>query len=273
MSPIIFFIEGNIGSGKSTFIKNVQNYFANNKHAQFLQEPVDIWKSTKDNNGANILEHFYSDMNRFCYAFQSFAFISRIKQLDMIDDNAEYVFIERSVHNDRNVFANACHDSKMMTDIERNIYNTWFDWMQKKYANIFKSAYYIYLQCSPDTAYNRINIRARPEERNITLEYLSTLHEKHNNWLHSQDNTIILDAEQNFLDEKILIKTVKNIISKVNPQIFENKSDKSDKSIMTEPISIYSKPLHVKLPKSLPTKPSKLPQYSYPESSYSKKNN
>ena len=61
MSPKIFFIEGNIGSGKSTFLKNLEKYNLLT-NVQFIQEPVNEWKETKDKDGINILEHFYSDM-------------------------------------------------------------------------------------------------------------------------------------------------------------------------------------------------------------------
>ena len=104
MSPIVFFIEGNIGTGKSTFIKNLQEIY-NCEDSQFIQEPVDVWKDTKDNDNKNILEYFYKDMHRFCYLFQSYAFISRINQIDQIDKSCEFVFIERSVFCDKNVFA------------------------------------------------------------------------------------------------------------------------------------------------------------------------
>ena len=217
MAPIIFFVEGNIGSGKSTFLKNIKIAFDGNSRVQFLQEPVDIWKNTQDVDGSNILEHFYSDMERFCYAFQSFAFISRIKQLDMIDQNADYVFIERSVHCDRNVFASACHDSNMMKDIEWQIYNTWFEWMEQKYNNIFNTARYIYLQCSAATAYQRIGTRGRPEETGIDIKYLETLNTKHNDWLVSNPKTIILDAEQNFLDSDILKKAIDKVVDTTTP--------------------------------------------------------
>ena len=52
MVRIISF-EGNIGSGKSTFIKNFQNYYENNitifnEKICFLQEPVDVWNTITD---------------------------------------------------------------------------------------------------------------------------------------------------------------------------------------------------------------------------------
>jgi deoxyadenosine/deoxycytidine kinase len=182
MSPKIFFIEGNIGSGKSTFLKNLEKYNLLT-NVQFIQEPVNEWKETKDKDGINILEHFYSDMNRHCYTFQSFAFISRINQLDQIDDTKSYVFIERSVFCDKNVFARSCYETKIMSDIEWKIYNKWFDWMVQKYKEIFDRSYIIYLSTSPETAIKRINKRGREEETTITLEYIDMLNKKHEEWL------------------------------------------------------------------------------------------
>ena len=51
MSRIIS-IEGNIGSGKSTLVKDLQLYFKNKNIKDdkviFLQEPVDVWNTIYD---------------------------------------------------------------------------------------------------------------------------------------------------------------------------------------------------------------------------------
>lgn len=211
MSPKIFFIEGNIGSGKSTFLKNLEKYNLLT-NVQFIQEPVNEWKETKDKDGINILEHFYSDMNRHCYTFQSFAFISRINQLDQIDDTKSYVFIERSVFCDKNVFARSCYETKIMSDIEWKIYNKWFDWMVQKYKEIFDRSYIIYLATSSETAIKRINKRGREEETTITLEYIDMLNKKHEEWLDEEKNVYNIDANQNICEEQNMIKLIKDLV-------------------------------------------------------------
>jgi deoxyadenosine/deoxycytidine kinase len=211
MSPKIFFIEGNIGSGKSTFLKNLEKYNLLT-NVQFIQEPVNEWKETKDKDGINILEHFYSDMNRHCYTFQSFAFISRINQLDQIDDTKSYVFIERSVFCDKNVFARSCYETKIMSDIEWKIYNKWFDWMVQKYKEIFDRSYIIYLSTSPETAIKRINKRGREEETTITLEYIDMLNKKHEEWLDEEKNVYNIDANQNICEEQNMIKLIEDLV-------------------------------------------------------------
>ena len=59
--PIIY-IEGNIGTGKSTFIENLKTYldFFNdlNYDTHVILEPVNEWLQTTDSSGENILQKF-----------------------------------------------------------------------------------------------------------------------------------------------------------------------------------------------------------------------
>ena len=66
-----FVVEGNIGAGKSTFLK-VINTFLN---AQVVYEPHEKWQNV---GGENLLENFYADTQRWAYTFQTYAFITRI---------------------------------------------------------------------------------------------------------------------------------------------------------------------------------------------------
>ena len=54
--PTIISIEGNIGSGKSTFIKKLEEYYNlyGGKNIYFLGEPVDEWLEVKDEDGEHI---------------------------------------------------------------------------------------------------------------------------------------------------------------------------------------------------------------------------
>ena len=74
-------IEGNIGSGKSTLLENLRNYYKNNKNVIFLREPVEEWDKIKDNEGNTMLKKFYADQEKYSFAFQMMAYISRLKIL------------------------------------------------------------------------------------------------------------------------------------------------------------------------------------------------
>ena len=60
---MLIYIEGNIGTGKSTFVRLLSTYIAQLRvksfNATLSQEPVDEWLETRDSDGQNILEFIY----------------------------------------------------------------------------------------------------------------------------------------------------------------------------------------------------------------------
>ena len=44
----IIYIEGNIGSGKSTLVSNLKKHYEGRNDILFLQEPVHLWENIKD---------------------------------------------------------------------------------------------------------------------------------------------------------------------------------------------------------------------------------
>ena len=81
MSQIIS-VEGNIGSGKSTILKCLKNIRSNNGlEIIFVQETVSEWDKIKDKNGVTILSKFYENQEKYSFAFQMMAYISRIHQI------------------------------------------------------------------------------------------------------------------------------------------------------------------------------------------------
>ena len=199
----MIFVEGNIGTGKSTFLTKLSKEF------KVILEPVDEWTSMKNANGKNLLEEFYMDPMRNAYLFQSIAFRSRMKNIV----NQETCLIERSIYTDRNVFAKTCREDGLFGDIEWSDYNGWFDWL----TNVFdiKPHGFIYLRCEPEISYERIQKRKRSGEETISYKYLKQLHKKHDDWLLYEDpsKVLILDVDEDFENnpEKLqsMIDTVK----------------------------------------------------------------
>lgn len=190
---LILSLEGNIGSGKSTFIKKLNGTLEPllNKKVVLLQEPVDIWGTFKDKNGETILEKFYKDQNKYAFSFQMMAYISRLELLNKtIKENPNKIIIcERSIWTDKHVFAQMlAHDNKI-EEINFIIYNKWFDNLSKN----IKLDGVIYLKTSPETCKHRIGIRNRKGE-DISLEYLTRCDNYHNKWLQNVKPIEILDG-------------------------------------------------------------------------------
>ena len=184
----MFFIEGNVGTGKSTFLQKLKEV-----GLDVIFEPVDIWTSIRNDNGKTLLEEFYNDQKRYAYTFQSIAFRTRVQN---IENSKVNTVIERSIFTDRNVFAKTCYENGMMNEIEWNDYTSWFDWLATSF-NINPKGY-IYLRASPDISYDRIKKRSRSGEETIPFDYLNELHNKHENWLLDEPNVLILDVNEGF---------------------------------------------------------------------------
>lgn len=204
----IYSIEGNIGSGKSTFVNVLKNYYKDNENLVFLQEPVDIWQTIKDNSGETILSKFYKDQKKYAFSFQMMAYISRISILkECIRKNPNKIIIsERCVLTDKNVFAKMLYDSGNIEEVDYQIYLKWFD----EFIEDIPMTGLIYIRTKPEVSYERILKRAREGEQ-IQLSYLENCHNYHEEWiLHSNIETKILDGN----DEKNIERRInkENII-------------------------------------------------------------
>ncbi len=209
MSQIIS-VEGSIGSGKSTLLRRLKNILKEEDNIIFLQEPIDEWESIKDKNGITILQKFYENQEKYSFAFQMMAYISRLNLLKKaIEENPNKIIItERCLNTDRYVFAKMLHDSGKIEDIEYSIYLKWFD----HFADIQKTQKVIYLKTKPEVCFERISKRNRDGESNIPLDYLENCHNYHE------------DMIKNINDEVLVIDS--NVDTDINPNIINEWIDK-----------------------------------------------
>ena len=224
-----FFLEGNIGSGKSTFIDFLQTYIDDhNLDADVLLEPVEEWESTQDSSGKNILQHYYQDQVKYGFAFQINALISRVKKIDeRIKSSSKKIhFIERSIFTDKNVFLESNYQAGNIAEIEYVIYHQWFNWILDKFD--MSPDGFIYLNTTASICSERINVRNRSGEEGIPLSYLETLETYHNQWLEKEENNnkipvCRIDSNQNFLQHSNLLQEELVKISQYIQEIEKNR--------------------------------------------------
>lgn len=169
-------LDGNIGAGKTTLLKKLKNI----PDVYVIEEPVGVWEQF-NTNGKNILQHFYEDQPRWAYTFQNAAILTRIIHINKaIRENPGYklYITERSILTDKFVFAKMLHKDKIIDDMEMQLYNMWFDnFGSMDVAGI------LWLTTDVLTCVERIKIRGRPGEENISKEYLESLDNAHHEWL------------------------------------------------------------------------------------------
>lgn len=177
---IIF--DGNISSGKSECLKSCLGSKIKEVQCTSLIEPVNKWASG--------LELFYKDKTN------AFTLQMEILLWHLQNENKSG-FIERSPLSCVHVFGESLRKDNLISEYQwtiMNEYNTTFGW---KPETIF------YLQCPPEICYERLKNRNRDCESNISLEYLTKIHENYemlyntNNILTENINIIKIDASQN----------------------------------------------------------------------------
>lgn len=205
-TPTIICIEGNIGTGKTTFVKRMKETYKNREDILFLEEPVDLWMSCKDSEG-NILDHYYKDQVAFGFKFQMMAYISRLSILKRAIETGKYKYIvsERSLHTDKNIFCKMLYDTGKIDEIGYQIYNMWFD----EFYPYSKNCVYVYLRADPNVSLKRVIKRARSGEA-IPLEYLQECHKYHDEWL---KNSIVLDANVEENDTNLWLNTMNELLN------------------------------------------------------------
>lgn len=194
--PIIS-IEGNIGSGKSTLVASLKDYFP---HVILLQEPVEEWNSIKDSSGVTILEKYYNDQKRWAFSFQMMAYITRLSSIrSTLKQYPDAIIVtERSVFTDREIFAKMLFDDGKIEDIEYTIYMKWFD----EFTTDIKIDKIIYIETTPEICEKRVMKRSRIGEV-IPLEYLQKCHDYHDKWL---SNEFKIDGSLNVSEWINLVK-------------------------------------------------------------------
>ena len=190
---MIFAIDGNIGSGKSSRVNDLKEYLNHDNRFIFLQEPVDDWNTIKAEDGTTILEKFYGDQDKYAFSFQMMAYISRLALLrKTLRENPKcHIVTERSIFTDRNVFAKMLYDDKKIEEVNYQIYLKWFD----EFVNDTKLDGIIYVHTDAKVCYDRIKKRSRAGEESIPLEYLEKCHEYHNTWILKKEHDVqIIDG-------------------------------------------------------------------------------
>lgn len=190
--PFTVLIEGNIGSGKTTYLK----YFEKFNDVCLLTEPVEKWRNV---NGVNLLELMYKDPKKWAMPFQSYVTLTMLQSHTAPTDK-KLKIMERSIFSARYCFV---ENMRRNGSLEDGMYNTLTEWYKFIDESIHIQAdLIIYLRTSPEVAHERIRQRARSEESCVPLKYLQELHELHEDWLiyHRRPQAckvIVLDADLN----------------------------------------------------------------------------
>lgn len=198
---MIITVEGNIGCGKSTFIKACTEALrARGLDIVPVYEPVSDWTAITNPAGESMFDLYYKDKAKYAYVFQSHVLLSRVASvMKALRENPGAVLLcERSIFTDYEIFAKVLHESGDINEMEWNVYNAWHAHVREVFGQPIAGT--IYLRATPETCMQRIQRRNRQSEDKIDEAYIVGLHKKHEQWLmgrHAVDDKTMLALNAN----------------------------------------------------------------------------
>lgn len=209
VKPFTILVEGNIGVGKSTFLK----YFERFDTTEIICEPIEKWQNF---NGSNLLNLVYKDTKKWGFPFQSYAALLML-QSHLKPTNKKIKVMERSMFSGYNCFNKLLREEKNLEQEEFDILQAWHEYMETQFD--IQPDLIVYLRAKPEQVYERVKERNRCEESGVSLDYLQRLHRLHENWL-IDNNTISTPVL--ILDASLKIEEIqREFESKTETQFFE----------------------------------------------------
>jgi len=174
---VIIYIDGNIGSGKTTLIQNITDMYPN---VYPIYENVSQWINSK------LLEDYYSNPKKYAFEFQMEVIKSRVIQYNEVLSrivtnkyNVVILLIERSFESNMYCFAKRLYKQGNISRKQWNMYmkeyNNILQILQQNYHTKATRIYYIRLNTNPGVCKSRIKQRNRSEENGITLSFLEEI--------------------------------------------------------------------------------------------------
>lgn len=196
-------ISGNIGSGKTTLTKLLSKHYG-----------WEMQKEEVDNNP--YLFDFYKDMQRWSFNLQIFFLNSRFEQVSNIRKSGRDVIQDRTIYEDAHIFAPNLHAMGLMSSRDFENYHRLYRNMEK---NVQAPDLMIYLRANVSTLVEQITSRGRDYETTISLDYLSKLNDRYEDWIDTYDKgkLLIVNVDNNnFPNDK---EDLGQIISAIDSEI------------------------------------------------------
>lgn len=171
---MIISVDGNIGSGKSTFIGQLASELMT-KSEQIAVYPEDVDNWSKE----GWLQLFYSNMEKYAFGFQSRVLMSygQLFKSSKYPRNVTTI-VERNKQSSMMIFSKNSLNKGRFTQLEYDTLMKLADMLIDWTPNLI-----IYVNTPPEICQQRINERKRNGEAGIPLEYLQQIHNLHTEYL------------------------------------------------------------------------------------------
>ena len=173
-----------MGSGKSTLV-------------EFLHRTYGVVPFYEPNDENPYLADFYKDMKRWAFQSQLYFLSNKFRLHQELDRQPGVVALDRTIFEDAEIFATALHQ---MRKISKRDWATYRGFYEAILDAIRPPDLLIYLRCSIRPLRQRIRLRGRKMERDVSLAYLKRLERLYEDWIATYDMSEVLVLETDDLD-------------------------------------------------------------------------
>ncbi len=196
-------IAGNIGAGKSSLTTLLSQRLG--------WEP--FYEAVSDNP---YLADFYADMPRYAFHSQIFFLSRRLRHHRRLLDFPGSVIQDRSVYEDAEIFARALHNQGHIVPRD---YQTYRELYEVLVSFLPPPDLVVYLRASVPTLLQRIALRGRSFEQNISPAYLTELNVLYEAWMRDFSLCPVLTVPADRLDFVHETAHLDLIVSKIEEKL------------------------------------------------------
>ena len=173
-------IAGNIGSGKTTLTTMLARHYG--------------WTPKFESVTYNpYLADYYADIKRWSFALEMYFLSQRLHDVLEIEKSGEVVVQDRTLQEGVYIFV---ANNYAQGNLSERDFNTYMDTFNVMMSVVREPDLMIYLKSSIPHLVSQIQKRGRDYEQSISIEYLSGLNQRYEDWIASYKGPlIVIDAD------------------------------------------------------------------------------
>ena len=196
-------IAGNIGCGKTTLTRMLsQHYGWTPKYVAVTCNPY--------------LEDYYKDIQRWADNLETYFLAQRFQDLLEIAKSDEVIIQDRTILEGVHIFV---ANNKAMGNLSDRDFDTYMQLFNLMMSMVREPDLLIYLKSSVPTLVSQIQKRGRDYEKSISIEYLSNLNDRYDEWIGNYKGKVLIIEADN-LDFEHIPEDFAAITDKIDAQLY-----------------------------------------------------
>ena len=197
-------IAGNIGCGKTTLTTMLAKHYG--------------WTPKFESVSHNpYLEDYYKDIERWSYNLETYFLAQRFQDVLEIAKSDEVIIQDRTIFEGVYIFV---ANNKAMGNLSDRDFETYMQLFNLMMSMVKKPDLLIYLKSSVPHLVSQIQKRGREYEKSISIEYLSNLNNRYDEWIAGYDGEVLV-IEADELDFQNRPEDFAMITDKIDAQLYE----------------------------------------------------